>query len=71
MPKMNGSEFLAEYAILPGIQKARVIIIMLTTSLNPEDRRKAERIQEITGFEVKPLTHEMLQKILELHFNDE
>src|SRR5690349_10546394 len=40
MPKMNGWEFLEEYRKLNDEQKARVIIIMLTTSLNPADRKK-------------------------------
>ncbi len=38
MPAMNGWEFLDEYNKLSDEQKASVIIIMLTTSLNPADR---------------------------------
>jgi CheY-like chemotaxis protein len=70
MPKMNGWEFLEEYSKLGVSQKARVIIMMLTTSLNPADKERAIKIQEITGFETKPLTEEMLTHILETHFSD-
>jgi len=70
MPKMNGWEFLEEYRKLNDEQKARVIIIMLTTSLNPADRKKALVIPEVDGFETKPLTHETLSEIIERHFPD-
>lgn len=68
MPAMNGWEFLDEYRKLSEEQKARIVIIMLTTSLNPADRKKAEKIPEINGFETKPLTVEMLKRIYEKFF---
>jgi CheY-like chemotaxis protein len=70
MPRMNGWEFLERYRKLNIEQKAKVIIIMLTTSLNPADEKKAKAIPEINGFEPKPLTHEMVKKIYEQHFPD-
>src|SRR5690606_32947414 len=36
MPKMNGWEFLEQYKHLGIGQKARVLIVILTTSANPE-----------------------------------
>ena len=68
MPGMNGWEFLDEYKRLAVSQKAAVIIIMLTTSMNPLDKEKAEKIPEISGFESKPMTAEMLNDILERYF---
>jgi CheY-like chemotaxis protein len=68
MPAMNGWEFLEEYKELDESRKARMTIIMLTTSNNPEDRKRAERINEITAFTVKPLTDEALRKILTENF---
>jgi CheY-like chemotaxis protein len=65
---MNGWDFLEKYKKLNVKQKAQIIIIMLTTSLNPADKKKSEKIPEISSFETKPLTHEKLIKILELHF---
>lgn len=70
MPKMNGWEFLEEYRKLNEEQKARVVIIMLTTSLNPTDRKKAFSIPEVNGFETKPLSPETLNEIVERHFPD-
>jgi len=68
MPAMNGWEFLDEYRKLSDEEKAQIIIIMLTTSLNPIDRKRAEKIQEINGFETKPLTIEILKNIFEKFF---
>ncbi|MEO7171524.1 MAG: response regulator [Ferruginibacter sp.] len=70
MPKMNGWEFLDQYKHLGIAQKAKVLIIILTTSANPDDIKKAKEIQDVTGFETKPLSKEFLSEILEKHFQD-
>lgn len=67
MPAMNGWEFLEEYRKMN--KKSRIIVVMLTTSLFPEDKLRAGRIPEITGFENKPLTVGKLKNILEKHFS--
>ena len=70
MPKMNGWEFLDQYKHLSLAQKSKVLILILSTSANPDDVKKAKEIQEVTGFETKPLTKELLTKILQQHFQD-
>lgn len=64
MPAMNGWEFLEKYSELEKGYKGNIIIIMLTTSLNPDDRLKSERIPQVSGFEHKPLTEGKLDNIL-------
>ena len=71
MPAMDGWEFLAHYKRLKNEQKAKVIIIMLTTSLNPDDREKASKIKEISGFETKPLTPELIERVMTKYFKAE
>src|ERR1035437_7122759 len=66
MPAMDGWEFLVEYRNLNAADKN--IVVMLTTSLFPEDKLKAEEMPEISGFENKPLTAEKLHKLLEKYF---
>jgi CheY-like chemotaxis protein len=68
MPIMNGWEFLEEYNKLEEERKNKSTIILLTTSLNPEDRKKAEKISSISGFENKPLDITILEKITIIHF---
>jgi CheY-like chemotaxis protein len=68
MPAMDGWEFLDEYKKLQKERQGKIIVVMLTTSLNPDDRAKANDMPEIAGFESKPLTEEKLNKILKEHF---
>jgi CheY-like chemotaxis protein len=68
MPRMNGFEFLDEYHKLDERLKAKVTIVMLTTSLNPEDKKTATSYTEVKGFETKPLTLEILNELLEKYF---
>lgn len=70
MPRMNGWEFLEQYKHLDAKQKARVLIMILSTSSNPDDLKRAKEIEEVTGFETKPLTEEMMTRILNQHFQN-
>lgn len=68
MPKMNGWEFLDEYHKLAENEKAKMVLIMLTTSLNPDDREKASTYTEVSGFLSKYLDKDSLTRVLEKHF---
>ena len=70
MPRMNGWEFLEEYKDLDMEQKAKTIIMMLSTSSNPDEIKKAREIAEVSGFKTKPLSMEMLVDILENFFRE-
>jgi CheY-like chemotaxis protein len=67
MPKMNGWEFLAEYRKLN--LKNKPIIIMLTTSMNPQDRDRSKDIPEVVDFRTKPLDVRMLKSIYHSYFD--
>jgi CheY-like chemotaxis protein len=68
MPKMNGWEFLEAYNRLAEDEKANVVIVMLTSSLNPDDMAKAETFGCVRSFVAKPLDIESVEKILIQHF---
>lgn len=70
MPAMNGWEFLIEYEKLAVVQKGRIMVVMLTTSLNPDDSDNAKKKEYINGFLNKPLTVEMINDLLQKHFSD-
>ncbi|MDW3209783.1 MAG: response regulator [Reichenbachiella sp.] len=70
MPGMNGWEFLVKYKNLDESQKGKVIIMMLTTSLNPDDEAKAHGIKDIKSFMRKPLTKEAFIDVLDRYFLD-
>lgn len=70
MPAMNGWEFLEKYEKLEKENKGNVVMVMLTTSLNPDDEVKASGISCISGYETKPLTAKKLDGILKKCFAD-
>ena len=70
MPGMDGWEFLDRYKKLPTPQKGNIVMVMLTTSLNPDDEKAASKCSEIAGFEHKPLEKNMLEKIVRTCFPD-
>ena len=60
MPEMSGFDFLNEYDHLPENIRKRCVIMMLTTSLDHEDRMRAEGNQYVQKFLNKPLDRDKL-----------
>ena len=69
MPVMDGWCFLESFRELSNEQKKNITIIMLSASLNPADRLKANNYSEISGFYSKPLSVDTLKVIFSLHFS--
>lgn len=67
MPVMNGFEFLSAFEQLEINDKSSIVIVMLTTSMNPADVTRAQSAP-IKGFLNKPLTEHGLREVLEKHF---
>ena len=67
MPRMNGFEFLQAYAQRPERENPSVVIIMLTTSLNPNDVEQMQGLP-IAGYLTKPLTRDKVNQVLQEHF---
>ena len=70
MPRVNGWEFLEEYRKLKGNIKGQIVIVMLTTSFNPDDEVTATKTPEVSGFNYKPLNEKMLEDLIKQHFPD-
>ena len=68
MPRMDGWEFMDEYSKLADYQKGGIVIIMLTTSLNPDDKNKAENIKDISEFKNKPLNYGTVDGIMKKYY---
>ena len=68
MPWVDGWEFLQTYEATDG--RKPPVIVMLTTSHNPDDRARAEAHSSVADFLLKPLTKESLRQILQKHFPD-
>jgi CheY-like chemotaxis protein len=67
MPLMDGAEFLQAYAQRPPAENPAVVIIMLTTSLNPRDVERMQHLP-IHGYLAKPLTRDKIDNLLLEHF---
>ena len=61
MPRISGWEFLELYKDL----NVHMPIVMLTSSLDPVDQRKANHNSLLSGFYIKPLSKEMMIEIFE------
>jgi CheY-like chemotaxis protein len=68
MPGMNGWEFLEEFKQLDKKFQSKMVIIMLTTSVNPEDEAMAKKYNVLADFKTKPLTEEMLEEVLTKYY---
>jgi len=68
MPGMNGWEFLEQYNLLTKKAQSHALIVMLTTSSNPADNRRAQSFDFIPDVITKPLTHEILNEISTKYF---
>ena len=69
---MNGFELLDKLRLVPDPynRKKKLLIFMLTGSLNPDDYKLAtEKYSDIiTGFRVKPLLDSIFKDIVESYF---
>lgn len=68
MPVMSGWDFMSEYEKLSPEQKARFVIVMLSSSLNHEDKEKAARHKDIAAFLHKPLEEKHILEVVEKLF---
>ncbi len=71
MPGMNGWEFLEEFRKLDKNLQSKMVVIMLTTSVNPEDEAMAMTYDLLADFKTKPLTKEMLEDVLTKFYDEE
>jgi CheY-like chemotaxis protein len=69
MPRMNGWEFLEEYNKLEEMNKAGVIIAMLTSSSNVDDIYTARQEFHLKEYIYKPLTSEKLDHVFSKYFS--
>jgi CheY-like chemotaxis protein len=63
MPEIDGFGFLTEYSKLPEVVRLKCIIVMLSSSLSPEDHLKAASNSFVNRFLQKPLSQEQLAEI--------
>ena len=63
MPLMDGFQFLDEFDRLSDSTKSKCKIVMLTSSINPQDVNKSKEYSYVKKYINKPLSQENLEKI--------
>lgn len=63
MPLMDGFQFLDEFEKLSSATKKMSKIVMLTSSINPQDFDRSKKYGNVKLYLNKPLSHESIQKI--------
>jgi CheY-like chemotaxis protein len=60
MPLMDGFQFLDEFEKLSDMTRKKCRIVMLTSSINPQDFSRSKKYSNVKLYLNKPLTHENL-----------
>ncbi|WP_138485295.1 response regulator [Dyadobacter bucti] len=63
MPVLDGWEFLDEFSSFPSGLHALYNIFILSSSIDPGDKEKAEKHPHVQGYHSKPLSKETMSKI--------
>jgi CheY-like chemotaxis protein len=63
MPLMDGFQFLDEFEKLGEIAKKKCRIVMLTSSINPQDFNRSKKYENVKLYLNKPLSHESIIKL--------
>lgn len=63
MPLMDGFQFLEEFNKLKESTRERCKIVMLTSSINPQDVSKSKKYESVKKYLNKPLSQESLKEL--------
>lgn len=66
MPTTNGWEFLIKFAEIK--PRPNVHIVMLTSSINPHDKEKADRDSNVSEYRSKPLSVDVIKELVASYF---
>jgi hypothetical protein len=60
---MDGFQFLDEFEKLTSLAKKKCSIVMLTSSINPQDFNRSKKYTNVKLYLNKPLSHESIMKL--------
>jgi CheY-like chemotaxis protein len=63
MPLMDGFQFLDEFEKLTTVAKKKCKIVMLTSSINPQDFNRSKKYENVKLYLNKPLSHDSITKL--------
>jgi CheY-like chemotaxis protein len=63
MPLMDGFQFLEEFEKLGNVAKNKCKIVMLTSSINPQDYSRSKKYGNVKMYLNKPLSHDSISRL--------
>ena len=67
MPVFNGFEFLEYLNSIEFSYKDQLNVILLTTSMNPDDKKRIEEFPFVSNYLIKPLSIKQVENIVSTH----
>lgn len=65
MPIMNGWEFLEDFVKIPNHNTSKVVIYIISSSIDPRDLERIKNYNVVNNYILKPMSKEDLERILE------
>ncbi|MDN3665482.1 response regulator [Algibacter miyuki] len=65
MPVMDGFQFMEAYSEIKSTLAKKTIIYMVSSSVDPVDIEKVEKLNDVSDYVVKPIAPSELKKIME------
>ncbi|MEM0516799.1 response regulator [Aequorivita flava] len=68
MPVMDGFQFIDEYKLIKPRMEKKIVVYMVSSSVDPQDIEKAKAISEIADYIIKPIRPKELASIVSSFF---
>ncbi|NHF58796.1 response regulator [Flavobacteriaceae bacterium TP-CH-4] len=65
MPIMNGWEFLEDFVKIPNHNREKVVIYIISSSIDPRDLERIKDYEVVNNYILKPVSPEDLEKVLQ------
>ncbi|MCB0373224.1 MAG: response regulator [Muricauda sp.] len=65
MPIKDGWGFLDDFVMIPHQNRKKVVIYVVSSSINPSDKEKAKNYEVVSSYIVKPIDEKQLTQVLD------
>jgi CheY-like chemotaxis protein len=70
MPVMNGWGFIQRFAKLQPTLSRKVVVYLVSSSVDPEDHNRASELESVSGFVIKPVSKSALEDMVRINMGD-